>query len=257
MAAMAAAVLVVSGVAYALSVQCDGAGDQDPDPGQCRGTNQNDVITGTAQRDLIFALGGFDQVNALGGQDELNGGSSNDDLVGGNEPDRYNGGGGSDFLHEGDPAHNPLSGNDVMKGGGADDFIIGNMGNDIIRGQEGNDRDEGAFFAILFGEEGDDEIYGGPGEDGMAGQQGTDKHFGGRDNDFIDAVDGDEVGTQDVVDCGSGFDRALVREPEDNVSANCEEVIEQMAITTAPDSGTAGDAEQQAEAFVKEHGLQP
>lgn len=49
MAAMGAAVLLVSGVAYALAVQCDGAGDQDPDTGQCRGTNQNDVINGTAQ----------------------------------------------------------------------------------------------------------------------------------------------------------------------------------------------------------------
>jgi Ca2+-binding RTX toxin-like protein len=103
MATMAAALVAASGVAYALSVQCDGTNDQDPDTGQCRCTDQNDVITGTAQRDLIFALGGFDQVNALGGQDELNGGSSNDDLVGGNDPDRYSGGGGSDFLHEGDP----------------------------------------------------------------------------------------------------------------------------------------------------------
>src|SRR5215211_3302176 len=82
MAAMGAAVLLASGVAYALSVQCDGTGDQDPDPGQCRGTNQNDGITGTAQRDLIFALGGFDEVSAGGGQDELNGGDSADTLRG-------------------------------------------------------------------------------------------------------------------------------------------------------------------------------
>jgi hypothetical protein len=37
MAAMGAAMLlVVSGVAYALSVQCDGTGDQDPDLGNAR-----------------------------------------------------------------------------------------------------------------------------------------------------------------------------------------------------------------------------
>src|SRR5918994_4142583 len=65
MAAMGATVLVVSGVAYALSVQCDGTGDQDPDPGQCQGTDQNDVITGTEQSDIaIDALGGRDEVNA-------------------------------------------------------------------------------------------------------------------------------------------------------------------------------------------------
>ena len=83
-------------------MQCDGAGDQDPDPGQCRGTNQNDGITGTAQRDIIFALGGFDEVSAGGGQDELNGGDSADTLDGGTDNDTYNGGAGNDWLTEGD-----------------------------------------------------------------------------------------------------------------------------------------------------------
>src|SRR5215203_6985860 len=73
MAAMGAAMLVVSGVAYALSVQCDGAGDQDPETGECAGTDQNDVITGTAQSELIFALGGLDVVNARGGDDFVDG----------------------------------------------------------------------------------------------------------------------------------------------------------------------------------------
>jgi hypothetical protein len=67
MAAMGATMLVVSGVAYALSVQCDSPTDQDPDPGECQGTEQNDVITGTALRDIILALGGLDVVNARGG----------------------------------------------------------------------------------------------------------------------------------------------------------------------------------------------
>jgi Ca2+-binding RTX toxin-like protein len=193
-------------------------------------------------------------VDALGGQDELNGGSSNDDLYGGTDNDTYNGGGGSDFLSEFQGATD--ASNDVMKGGGNDDWIEGNQGNDILRGQEGNDRDEGFFYPLLFGGGGDDELYGGPGEDGLEGEQGTDEHFGGRDNDFIDAVTDDELGTQDVVDCGSGFDRAEVREPEDIVSANCEEVIERMAITTGPDSGTTDDAvqQQQREAFLQEHG---
>src|SRR5215208_1906035 len=67
MAAMGATVLVVSGVAYALSVQCDSTGDQDPELGECAGTNLSDVITGTAQRDIISALGGRDVVSARGG----------------------------------------------------------------------------------------------------------------------------------------------------------------------------------------------
>ena len=67
MAAMGATVLVVSGVAYALSVQCDGTGDQDPDPGECQGTEQNDRITGSQERDEILAQGGRDLVSARGG----------------------------------------------------------------------------------------------------------------------------------------------------------------------------------------------
>jgi hypothetical protein len=64
MAAMGAALLLVSGVAFALSVQCDGTGDQDPDSGECRGTTEDDKITGTAQRDSISARDGLDDVNA-------------------------------------------------------------------------------------------------------------------------------------------------------------------------------------------------
>jgi Ca2+-binding RTX toxin-like protein len=256
MAAMAAVLVVVSGVAYALSVQCDGTNDQDPDPGQCRGTNQNDVITGTAQRDIIFALAGFDQVSSLGGQDELNGGSNADTLAGGNDNDTYNGNGGPDFLDEFQDTTD--SGNDLMNGGGSTDFIAGNQGNDILRGEEGDDSQSGAFFTSMFGDEGNDVLRGGPGDDGMEGQDGTDQHFGGADNDFIDAVSQDESGTQDLVDCGTGNDTARVREPEDIVRGNCEEVIEEMAITTAPDSGTTdAEQQQQAEAFLQEHGLQP
>jgi Ca2+-binding RTX toxin-like protein len=256
MAAMAAVLVVVSGVAYALSVQCDGTNDQDPDPGQCRGTNQNDVITGTAQRDIILALAGFDEVRGLGGRDELNGGSNADSLHGGNDNDTYNGNGGPDFLDEFQDTTD--AGNDVMNGGGSTDFIQGNQGNDIIRGEEGDDSQSGAFFTSMFGDLGNDVLRGGPGDDGMEGEEGTDQHFGGDDNDFIDAVNDDEVGTQDLVDCGSGNDTAIVREPEDIVRGNCEEVTE--VSTIAADTGAADGAEQQqqaAEAFLQEHGLQP
>jgi Ca2+-binding RTX toxin-like protein len=256
MAAMGAAVLLASGAAYALSVQCDGAGDQDPDPGQCRGTNQNDVIIGTAQRDIIFALAGFDQVSSLGGQDVLNGGSNADTLAGGNDNDTYNGAGGPDFLDEFQDT--TVSGNDVMNGGGGTDFIQGNDGNDILRGQEGDDSQSGAFFTAMFGDPGDDELRGGPGDDAMEGEEGTDQHFGGDDNDFIDAVNDDEVGTHDLVDCGSGNDTAIVREPEDIVRGNCEDVTE--VSTIAADTGAPDGEEQQqqaAEAFLQENGLQP
>ena len=56
MTAMGVAVLVIGGVAYALSVQCDGAGDQNPNPGICEGTEDADTITGTNNLDRIDAL---------------------------------------------------------------------------------------------------------------------------------------------------------------------------------------------------------
>ena len=62
MAAMGASVLLVSGVAYALTIQCGGAGDQDPDPGLCVGTPEDDEITGTNQPDVIRALQHFRHV---------------------------------------------------------------------------------------------------------------------------------------------------------------------------------------------------
>jgi Ca2+-binding RTX toxin-like protein len=136
--------------------------------------------------------------------------------------------------------------NDVMNGGGSFDWLAASDGNDILRGQEGDDNDRGAFYTAMFGGLGDDELYGGPGEDGMEGEQGTDEHFGGRDNDYIDAVVDDELGTQDLVDCGSGYDTAEVREPEDIVRDNCEEVTEVTTVAAAPGTTTNQDQQQQA-----------
>src|SRR5215218_474946 len=101
MAAMGATMLVVSTVAYALSVQCDSPTDPDPDPGECQGTDQSDVITGTAQRDIILALGGLDVVNARGGDDDVDGGRGADDISGGVGGDSLEGSGGPDDIQGG------------------------------------------------------------------------------------------------------------------------------------------------------------
>jgi hypothetical protein len=61
----------------------------------------------------------------------------------------------------------------------------------------------------------------------MDGDEGTDEHYGGRDNDFIDAADSETPGptdAPDLVDCGSGFDDAQVL-PSDIVRDNCENVF--------------------------------
>lgn len=261
MLAVVGSVLLVAfaGVAYALTVQCDGTGDQDPDPGQCQGTEQSDFIAGTDVRDVIFALGGFDDVDARGGQDELNGQNGGDFLLGGDNSDTYNGGNGDDihsdwFSFSGSVTN---SGRDVMNAGEGEDFMEGATGADILRGQAG-DECGGPENVEMFGDEGNDDLFGNAGEDCMEGDEGTDEHFGGADNDFIDAASQDPVGTPDVVDCGGGVDTAVVRRDEDNVRNNCENIIDLSSARVAVfDETTAEEQQQQREAFLVEHGLAP
>ena len=79
-AAMAFALVCVSGVALAASFQCSGAGD-------CFGTNNNDQIRerqGDRKQDDIHAKGGNDRVNAGrfdNDTDVVRGGSGNDLLI--------------------------------------------------------------------------------------------------------------------------------------------------------------------------------
>jgi Ca2+-binding RTX toxin-like protein len=217
-------------------------------------------------RDRIFALGGNDFADGSAGADEINGQNGSDHTDGGNGADTHNGGSGSDLIHEvGD-----MTGRDVFNGGTDSDAIEGGLGGDILRGQDGDECGGPLIpaFILMFGEEGNDELYGGAGEDCMEGEEGTDKHFGGDNNDSIDAVSGDvdpltgeALGTEDLVDCGSGFDHALVNREEDIVRGNCEDVIDVAATTTRvapPTSGTTDEEQQQIrEAFIQEHGLQP
>jgi Ca2+-binding RTX toxin-like protein len=110
----------------------------------------------------------------------------------------------------------------------------------------------------MFGDEGNDKLYGGGGRDCMEGEEGTDEHYGGAANDFIDAVD-DDLGTPDLVDCGGGFDTAIVNRREDIVRGNCEDVFNlsvPTTVTQASSGTTDEDQQQQAEAFLVEHGLQ-
>jgi Ca2+-binding RTX toxin-like protein len=223
MALMAATVLLVSGVAYALSVQCDGVGDQDPATGQCQGTDEDDSINGTAKADIIFALGGLDFVSAGAGRDELDGGILGDELAGDAGRDIYFGGDGADALSD----FGSNSGNDVMNGGDGNDVLLaGSEGNDVLKGQAGNEHCPdcifipGARYAQMFGGPGNDRLSGGSGKDGMEGQQGSDVLKGGPQDDRIDAAVEETVGTPDTVNGGNGFDFCIVN--ENDTVANCE-----------------------------------
>jgi hypothetical protein len=74
--AMAAALVVASGLALAASIHCPNR----PDNG-CEGTKNDDRITGTPQPDQIRARGGADLVNALGGNGDFSIGGSGEDMV--------------------------------------------------------------------------------------------------------------------------------------------------------------------------------
>jgi Ca2+-binding RTX toxin-like protein len=256
----AALVVAFAGVALAAMITCNG--------GRCEGTNNRDEITGSPLRDRIFALAGADQVEASAGNDELNGADGGDDLFGETENDTYIGGGGEDILRESliiDEQMPPIIlSNDEMNGGPSRDFIEGNAGDDILRGQGGSEH-LGPTGPTMFGDQGDDKLFGGPGEDGMEGEEGTDEHYGGDNNDFINAVDvavdpvtGDPVpvGTRDLVDCGSGFDTAVFNSDEDIVLGNCEEPIDTAEDTiVAPALVTTNEEQQQmSEAFESGNG---
>ena len=98
-----------------------------------------------------------------------------------------------------------------LRGGAAADVLTGSAAGDRIRGMAGND--------TLRGLAGDDCLDGGAGNDRLTGGAGHDVLKGGPGNDFLNAADGQ----RDIVDCGSGRDRARV-DRMDKVRG-CERVI--------------------------------
>jgi Ca2+-binding RTX toxin-like protein len=233
-------VMVFAGVAMAAAITCTG--------GRCVGTIRSDQITGSDQRDRIFALSGADEVQARAGEDELNGGFGDDALYGETHNDTYFGGRGEDLLSEYCCSAIDAS-NDEMNGGPNRDFIEGSVGDDILRGQEGSEHaPDFPQTPFMYGDPGNDELFGGAGDDAMEGEEGTDEHYGGDNNDFIDAANEDVPDAPDLVNCGSGVDTAVVL-PNDRVRDNCEEVID-ASVTIM---GTSADEQQQqSEAFLAE-----
>jgi Ca2+-binding RTX toxin-like protein len=190
---MSFAVLVIGGVAYALTpVQCDGAGDQNPALGTCWGTEASDNITGTSRADVIHAKAADDIVDALGGNDSVRGGGE------------------SDTLHGGD-------GGDVLSGDGANvperdgqDYIYGEGGQDTLDGEGGDNR----YFGDADADTIDAAFSTQDGPNAAAGEIIS----GGPGNDTIYAGDG----LSDTVNCGPGKDRVKSHDPADEIATDCE-----------------------------------
>ena len=186
--AIAGALVVVGGVAYAAAVTCDGEGDRDDDTGECRGTKRADSIEGTDGPEVIKALAGNDYVVGFDGADEI-------------------------YLDEGNDLVDAYAGNDTIYGGPDGDGSA--QGADFAQ-------------TNLEGAEDSDTVYGGGGNDFIdAAEHDTpgsvDTSFGQRGNDHIFAVDNNE----DIINCGKGNgDVALVdQEVGLDTTIGCEQVI--------------------------------
>jgi Ca2+-binding RTX toxin-like protein len=138
LSAMAASLMLASGVAFAATVYCP----TDPDGDECIGTEEADVLVGRdPEMDTIFGDGGDDKADGYGGNDTIVAEAGNDTLYGGEGQDTMGGSTGADSVY------------------GGDDFddITGDEGNDFLHGGTGKDE--------LFGDEGKDQIRAGGGSD--------------------------------------------------------------------------------------------
>jgi Ca2+-binding RTX toxin-like protein len=191
--AMGAALVVVGGVAYALTfITCE--------PGStlenlCVGTDGPDNITGTSGDDVIHAKAGNDTVDALGGNDySVRGGGERDTLHGRNGDDELSGDGANEP---------PRDRRDYIYGEGGQDTLDGEGGDNRYFGQDGADRIDAAFSTQDGPKAADGEIIrGGPG------------------NDDISTKDG----LRDIVYCGLGNEDIVRHDPVpvDVISDDCE-----------------------------------
>ena len=161
-------------------------------------------------------------------------------------------------------------GPDTLRGTNKADNLLGRGGNDILFGKDGRDNllgEEGKD--VLFGGfedgtgSGDKNLVGGSGNDFVLGAKGSDNIVGGTGNDFLvedglrefskDTLSGGSgndvidvwhkpAAVQDVVTCGSGFDR-VIADRASLVAPDCEKVVVVH--------GSLEDMFDQAEAFIQ------
>ncbi len=105
LAAMALALLLASGVAWAVNKI---------------GTDGPDTLRGTNRADNLSGRGGQDDLFGLGGRDNLEGGAGKDWVLGGNE-------------------RRPSGGDKNLVGGPGNDGVLGGRGSDNVSGDEGDD----------------------------------------------------------------------------------------------------------------------
>lgn len=148
------------------------------------GTEGPDTLRGTNGADNLLGQGGNDRIFGLAGNDNLLGGSGKDFVSGGSE-------------------RRPMGGDKNVVGGPGNDALFGGLDSDNVVGEEGND-------LVLDG------------DDASVSVPQKDRLFGGDGNDVISPIN--KPADEDVVVCGSGFDRVLV-DRKDVVAPDCEKVF--------------------------------
>jgi Ca2+-binding RTX toxin-like protein len=190
------------------------------------GTPGNDRIHGHAQADQINALTGDDRVHGRRGDDTIDlgpgadfawGGRGNDTIGGFAGPDVIRGNQGDDTIRGDLDEVGDLVSKDRLFGGFGNDTISGGDGDDFMSGGPGDDRqDGGAGNDTIFANQGRDVTDGGDGNDRLfalsrkdvqgRGDMEGDTVRGGAGDDRIAVRDGE----RDVVNCGTGVDKAIL-----------------------------------------------
>jgi Ca2+-binding RTX toxin-like protein len=115
------------GVAWAATIGCP---NDNPEPGFCSGTEENDTMHGGAGADYMDGRLGEDVLYGHGGTDYLEGGDDTD-------RDRIYGGKGDDEILDNDPED--AYGRDEKHGGRGDDWVVGHEGPERLFGGRGDD----------------------------------------------------------------------------------------------------------------------
>jgi hypothetical protein len=144
------------------------------------------------------------------------------------------------------------NGPDTLRGTNGDDNLIGKGGNDVLYALNGRDTLVGGPGKDVVVDvprgvfrRGDKNLLGGPGNDVVFGAKGSDKVLGNAGNDYLvddgerefsndvlsggsgtDVIDAwhNPAAVQDVVTCGSAFDR-VISDRADLVAPDCEKVV--------------------------------
>jgi hypothetical protein len=135
---------------------------------------------------------------------------------------------------QGDDLMRGTRGADMIVAKGGTDGVNGRGGSDLVRGGHGSD-DPGSSPSghdpsyHLEGGPGHDHVHGGLEDDSVTDEYGpangypsdTDVLFGGRGDDFLNGLDGDN---RDYLNCRAGHN-VYMADPGDTVLANCQKNI--------------------------------